>query len=135
METPATRAASEAPSESGSMDWAVSSQAGEEEVALANGNADTSTPSLDEKMPSVEVSRTKFTRLVHGLPADCAAHMHLTQHESRLRHPDLPGQIKTLPGTRIELTSDVCKESLALLCRRRKLRSSRGRTSTLPSRH
>ncbi|CAK0750991.1 hypothetical protein CVIRNUC_002033 [Coccomyxa viridis] len=60
METPATRAASEAPSESGSMDWAVSSQAGEEEVALANGNADTSTPSLDEKMPSVEEEEAKI---------------------------------------------------------------------------
>ena len=52
------RAASEAPSESGSMDWAGGSQAGEDEVALANGNADMSTPSLEEKMPSLEVSCT-----------------------------------------------------------------------------
>ena len=57
MEASAAPAASEAPSESGSLDGAVSFQAGEEEVALANGNADRAQPGLDEKVPSLEVSR------------------------------------------------------------------------------
>ena len=51
-----SRAASEAPSESGSMDWAGSSQAGEEEDVLPNGNEPTpAPPSFDEHIPSVEV--------------------------------------------------------------------------------
>lgn len=54
MDSTSSRAASEAPSESGSMDWAGSLQIGEEEVALANGN-DTAPASLDEHVPSVEV--------------------------------------------------------------------------------
>ena len=51
-----SRAASEAPSETGSMDWAGSSQTGEEEEILPNGNEPTpALPSLDEHIPSVEV--------------------------------------------------------------------------------
>ena len=50
------RAASEAPSETGSMDWAGSVPAGEEEEILPNGNEPTPVPpSLDEHVPSVEV--------------------------------------------------------------------------------
>ena len=51
-----SRAASEAPSDTGSMDWAGSLQAGEEEELLPNGKEPTpAPPSLDEHIPSVEV--------------------------------------------------------------------------------
>ena len=51
------------------MDWAASSQPGEEEDALANGNEPTpAPPSFDEPIPSVEVgSQSKpTTTLFHG---------------------------------------------------------------------
>ncbi|CAL5227755.1 g10774 [Coccomyxa viridis] len=56
-----SRAASEAPSESGSMDWAASSQAGEEEDILPNGTEPTpAPPSFDEPIPSVEEEEAKL---------------------------------------------------------------------------
>lgn len=45
------------------MDWAVSSQAGEEEVNLANGADAAGTPSLDEQIPSVEVRACRLEML------------------------------------------------------------------------
>lgn len=52
-----SRAASEAPSDTGSMEWAGSLQTGEEEEILPNGKEPTPAPlpSLDEHIPSVEV--------------------------------------------------------------------------------